>query len=264
VTPARVDDLDRIRRALDAARALVAASPGPPALIERKVGGDPVTAADRAINDVLRAILPCPGDGWLSEESPDNLARLASRRVWVVDPLDGTREYVRGLPEWCISIGLIEDGQPIAGGVCNPAAGQMIIGALGLGITVNGAAAGPRLTYDLSNAEILASRSEFERGEWRPFLGGPFRVRPCGSVAYKLALVAAGCCDATWTLVPKHYWDVAGGVALVRAVGAEVWVPSGDELALNRPNPRLPGLAAATPGIADAVRRLLKERRSFS
>src|SRR5215472_1035438 len=90
----------------------------------------PVTEADLAVNRVLRQVLVRDGEGWLSEESVDDLRRLKKHRVWVVDPLDGTREFVAGVPEWCVSIGFVEDGRAIAGGICNPATGETFLGAV--------------------------------------------------------------------------------------------------------------------------------------
>jgi len=105
----------------------------------RKAGGDPVTEADTAVDNVLRELLPRPGEGWLSEETEDDLARLACSRVWVVDPVDGTREFISGIPEWSVSVGLVEDGRAVAGGIANPATGEIFLGAVGLGVTANGA-----------------------------------------------------------------------------------------------------------------------------
>lgn len=253
----RTDDLDRVRRALDVASAALTGLVGPSLRVDRKAGGDPVTEADHAINTALRASLPHAGEGWLSEESADDRARLRAARVWIVDPLDGTREFVSGLPEWCISIALVEDGEPMVGGICNPATGETIVGGVGLGVTLNGRAVQARDTRDLAGADVLASRSEVARGEWAGFSPSAFTMRPLGSVAYKMALVAAGLADATWTLVPKHEWDVAAGVALVRASGGAVWIPSGETLTFNSPHVLLPGLVATAPGIAAQVRALL-------
>ena len=106
--------------------------------VDFKLGDDPVTEADRVANGVLRDILVRDGEGWLSEESADDLTRLKKTRIWVVDPIDGTREFVAGIPEWCVSIGLIENGQAIAGGICNPATGETFLGSLESGVTYNG------------------------------------------------------------------------------------------------------------------------------
>jgi len=245
----RSADLERIRDALDAAAEAVRPfTPGDVAFDRKEARGDPVTEADHAADRVLRAILPRDGEGWLSEESADDPSRLDCRRVWVVDPIDGTREFVEGLPEWCISIGLLEDGLPVAGGIYNPATDEMVIGSLETGVEYNGSAA--RVTEPPGGlregqVSVLASRSEVRRGEWERFEGGPFDIRACGSVAFKMALVAAGRVDATWTLVPKSEWDVAAGTALVRAAGGVVTLADGREPAFNKPKPTFPNFVAA-------------------
>jgi myo-inositol-1(or 4)-monophosphatase len=250
----RIDDLERIQLALQAAARAVRPFTSGDVAVEIKAGrGDPVTAADRAADAVLREILLQRGEGWLSEESADDRVRLSCRRVWVVDPIDGTREFVAGIPEWCISIGLVESGVPVAGGIFNPATRELILGSLDTGVTYNGKRAEARDRGTLDGAEVLASRSEVERGEWRGFEGRSFTIKPCGSVAYKMARVAAGKSDATWTLVPKSEWDVAGGTALVRAAGGRVTMANGSEPPFNQPEPDLPNLVAAGPGTADAI-----------
>jgi myo-inositol-1(or 4)-monophosphatase len=253
----RRQDLERIEKALRETAEVLSSFFRSDLKVERKEGGDPVTEADRAANEVLMRLLPSDGDGWLSEETVDDPARLRARRVWIVDPLDGPREFVTGIPEWSVSIGLVEDGVPVAGGICNPATGQTVLGAPGLGVTLNGqpVATAPRAALD--GAHVLASRSEVKRGEWERFRNAPFRIEACGSVAFKLARVAAGLADATWTLVPKHEWDVAAGVALVLAAGGKVWLPTGGAPSFNRPSPKLPGLIATSAALAGAASEFL-------
>lgn len=252
---ARATDLERIREALGEALKTLEGL-GSAMWVGRKAGGDLMTAADHALNETLLKVLPRPDEGWLSEETADDPIRLERSRVWVVDPLDGTQEFVAGIPEWCVSIGLVEDGQPVAGGVCNPATGELFLGAVGLGVTLNGRAVAVGGRQGLQGAEVLASRSEVRRGEWGDATA-PFRVRPVGSVAYKLALVAAGLTDATWTLSPKHEWDVAGGAALVLAAGGEIRTLSWEPPTFNRPNPWLSGLVATSVRLSEAVRSYL-------
>ncbi len=252
------DELERIEAALEeAAAALARFTPGEVAA-RRKSGDDPVTEADTTVDALLRRLLPRPGEGWLSEETLDDLSRTERRRVWVVDPLDGTREFVAGIPEWSVSVGLVVDGEPVAGGVLNPATGERVVGAWGCGVRLNGEPAAVSPRQHLDGALVLASRSEVGRGQWQRFAGAPFTVRPMGSVAYKLALVAAGRADATWTLVPKHEWDVAAGVALVLAAGGEVRAGHPEEALFNRREPRLTRLIAANaallPQIEEAIR----------
>lgn len=251
----RNDDLERIRVALRAAaEALRPFTAGAVSWERKSERGDPVTAADRAVDEVLRRILPRPGEGWLSEETRDGPSRLSLHRVWVVDPLDGTREFVQGIPEWCVSVGLVEGGEAVAGGILNPATGERILGSVETGVTLDGRPAGVVRRPDLVGATVLASRSEVGRGEWDRFGEAPFRVVPCGSVAYKLARVAAGLADATWTLVPKNEWDVAAGAALVRAGGGVVRHGDGSEPTFNRPDTELPNLLAGAPGLVRAFR----------
>ncbi|HET6372141.1 MAG TPA: 3'(2'),5'-bisphosphate nucleotidase CysQ [Candidatus Polarisedimenticolia bacterium] len=248
----------RIRAALTAATAVLAEyTPGAVA-VERKAGGDPVTAADRRVNEALHRLLLRDDEGWLSEETIDDGERLRRSRVWIVDPLDGTREFIQGIPEWCVSIALVEDGRLLAGGICNPAAGQTFLGSLETGVTLNDAPVLSSRRTTLAGATVLASRSEVTRGEWARYRGTGFNVKPVGSVAYKLALVAAGLADATWTLTPKHEWDVAAGAALVAAAGGRVMTLTGEEPSFNHEDALLTGLIAAAPGLAHEVSTLLQ------
>ncbi len=225
-------------------------------------GRDVVTEVDRRISDVLRDQLLQSGEGWLSEEDPDDQARLSCDVVWVVDPLDGTREFVDGLPEWCISVGLVENGVAIVGGTSNPATGETFLGAIDCGVTCNGRAVRSSKRESLQGARVLASRSEYKRGEWKRFEGGGFDVHPMGSVAYKLSLVAAGVADATWTLTPKHEWDVAAGVALVTAAGGWVASCGQDALSFNRLTPLLPGLLAGAFPLSPEIVGLIRSIQS--
>ena len=246
----RADDLARIHEAIMAASdAIQPFTSGDVEFEIKSERGDPLTAADGAADRVLREMLPAKGEGWLSEESSDDPVRLGCRRVWVVDPIDGTREFIDGIPEWCISVGLVEDGVPVAGGIYNPATDELAIGSLETGVEYQGRPSSVTGLPDLDGATILASRSEIRRGEWSGLDEAPCEVRPCGSVAYKMALVAAGRADGTWTLVGKSEWDVAAGTALVRAAGGSVIHADGTEPAFNQPVPRYPNFLAAGAGV---------------
>jgi myo-inositol-1(or 4)-monophosphatase len=244
------DILRRIHGALEGARAVLQRFT--PGLVEstHKPGHGPVTEADSAVDAVLRKTLLREGEGWLSEESDDDLSRTKRSRVWVVDPLDGTQEFVRGIPEFCISVAMVEDGLPVAGGICNPATQEMFVGSLDSGVTYNGRPARPSSRTNLDGAVVLASRSEIGRGEWEPFGTAPFTIRPMGSVAYKLALVSAGLADATFTLTPKHVWDVAAGIALVNAAGGVVRRLPGSTSSASHSSLLVSGLMACAPYLA--------------
>jgi myo-inositol-1(or 4)-monophosphatase len=253
------DILRRIQSALEAARDVLSRFTSGAIEAEYKAGHDPVTEADRSVDAVLRAELLRDGEGWLSEESVDDYTRLDKTRVWVVDPLDGTREFVAGIPEFCVSVGMVENGRPVAGGICNPATNEIFLGAIDSGITYNGNPAKPSQRTSLEGSLILASRSEMKRGEWKAFNNPSFKVRPMGSVAYKLALVSAGLADVTFTLTPKNEWDVAAGVALVDSAGGYVRTLDNAPLRGNRRNPLLSGLLACGPGLSDQLLALISE-----
>lgn len=247
------ETLQRIQSALEAARQVFSRFTAGAIDTEYKIGHDPVTEADRAVDAVLRKELLREGEGWLSEESVDDFSRLDRSRVWVVDPLDGTREFVAGIPEFCASVAMVEGGRPVAGGICNPATEEIFLGAIGCGVTRNGKPVQASRRGKLEGALVLASRSEVKRGEWKKFEGSNLKIRPMGSVAYKLALVSAGLADVTFTLVPKNEWDVAAGVALVQSAGGFVITLDGSQLRCNNRDPLLKGLIACGPLLADEL-----------
>ncbi len=250
--------LQRIHAALEASRAVFARFTPGAIETEYKAGHDPVTEADRALDAVLRKELLRDEEGWLSEESVDDPIRLQRSRVWVVDPLDGTREFVKGIPEFCVSIGFVESGRPVAGGIYNPATDETFLGSLDSGVVYNGKPAQPSRRKSLDGALVLASRSEVKRGEWKPFENAAFTIRPMGSVAYKLALVSAGLADITFTLTPKNEWDVVAGAALVKSAGAFVSTLEKTDLTANRRDPLLSGLLASGPFLKDDLLALVE------
>lgn len=184
-----------------------------------KENDDPVTTGDLTVNTILREELTSkfPDIGWLSEETRDNPERLNKKRVWIVDPIDGTREFVEAIPEYTISVALVEDGQPIIGAVANPQRKEFFTAIKGKGAYLNGELIHVKEELE-DKLEIVASRSEIKRGEWES-LAKQAKIIPSGSIAYKLALVAAGKADATFSLIPKHEWDIAAGCLLVEEAG---------------------------------------------
>ena len=245
--------LERIHSALEASRKVFARFTPGAIEADYKVGHDPVTEADRALDAVLRKELLRSGEGWLSEESVDDPIRLQCSRVWVVDPLDGTREFVQGIPEFCVSIGYVENGRPVAGGICNPATNEIFLGSVESGVSYNGKPAQSSQRDTLDGALVLASRSEVKRGEWKAFENSGFKIRPMGSVAYKLALVSAGLADVTFTLTPKNEWDVVAGAALVQSAGGFVSTLEKTNLIANRRDPLLSGLLASGPHLKEKL-----------
>ena len=256
---AQAETLQRIQSALESARQIFSHFTLGAIEAEYKAGHDPVTEADKAVDAALRQELLRDGEGWLSEESVDDLSRLEKSRVWIVDPLDGTREFVAGIPEFCVSVAMVEDGIPVAGGICNPATNEVFLGSLDSGVTYNGTPARASQRTSLEGAVILASRSETKRGEWKRFDKVAAKVRPMGSVAYKLALVSVGLADITFTLTPKHEWDIAGGAALVSSAGGFVSTLENSPLRCNRKSPLLSGLLAGGPFLRNELLGLVNE-----
>src|SRR5262249_44632218 len=147
--------------------------------------------------------------------------RLSCSRVWLVDPLDGTKEFIDKIPEFGVSIALIENGLPVVGVVYNPIQDELFWAIRGQGTWHKQQQLYVTQTNPLSAATILASRSEAKRGEWQAF-ASRFNIRTTGSAAYKLALIASGNADATFTLTPKNEWDICAGVLLVEEAGGQV------------------------------------------
>jgi myo-inositol-1(or 4)-monophosphatase len=185
----------------------------------QKADGSLITEADVVINDYLRSTLQAlfPGAAWLSEETADDLSRLGQDWLWVVDPLDGTKEFVRGVPEFAISVGLVHQHRAVLGGVVNPASGEGGVGRVGDGVEFWGDLRQRPAATSLSEAFASLSRSEIEDRTVLPFVDLVGSTCPVGSVAYKLLRVAAGREDLTFSVQPKSEWDICGGVALLHA-----------------------------------------------
>jgi len=251
------DVLVRIRDGLDVAMDIFQDFTPGAVKAETKKGGDPVTEADMAVDTALRELLPQEGEGWLSEETVDDLTRLTKERVWIVDPLDGTKEFVAGIPEWSVSIAYSVAGRIVAAGICNPVTRQRFVGSEGGLVKLNGDVVGINHGDTLVGSTILASRSEVNRGQWQPFANEPFTVIPTGSVAYKLALVAAGKADATFSLAPKNEWDIAAGVFLVELAGGRVTTLDNKKLIFNQKRTLVNGIVAANPALCEQIHELL-------
>ncbi len=184
---------------------------------------NPVTQADLDADELIRQILSqaFPNDGLLTEESADDLSRLERTRVWIVDPIDGTREFTRQIPEFAVSIALAVDGQPVVGVVHNPVEAVTVSGRLGHGVRKNDRPTGLSTCPALADARAAVSRSEIRNGKLEPYAHLFGELRPLGSIAWKLALVACGDADFNLSVKPKNEWDVCAGDLLVREAGGE-------------------------------------------
>ena len=227
--------------------------------VRDKKPDNPVTDADFAADKLLkeRLIELLPEAGWLSEETVDNPLRLLKEYVWVVDPLDGTKEFVMGIPEFTISVGLVRDGRPQLAVIFNPATDELYTATHKGGVMYNGQAAHTSKRADLEGAQIDASRSEWKRGEFEPF-EDLVEANIVGSIAYKLARVAAGQADATWSRGPKNEWDICAGALLVVEGGGACVDLDDKDLFFNRPRPKVNGVIADNGLLHETVIAALK------
>jgi myo-inositol-1(or 4)-monophosphatase len=230
------------------------------AQVRDKGVNNPLTKADLEADTLLNKMLleARPDYGWLSEETTDNTKRLEKKRVWVVDPIDGTKEFIIGLPQFAVSIGLIEDGKPIAACVHNPATKETFLAVLGSGSTLNGQPITTSTRSQLTGSTCLASRSETKRGDWDCFKS-EFAITTMGSIAYKLALVAAGSYDISFTLTPKNEWDFCAGALLVTEAGGKITHKDGAECHYNKKNPLVRSLLASNGTLHSSLLQRLKD-----
>ncbi|WP_245947623.1 3'(2'),5'-bisphosphate nucleotidase CysQ [Jannaschia seohaensis] len=224
-------------------------------------GQGPVTAADLAVDRMLRETLTAarPDYGWLSEESPDDPARLSSRRVFVVDPIDGTRAFIAGETSWAHSLAVVEDGVPVAAAIYLPMKDRLYAAALGQGATREGWPIAPSGRAVLDGAEVLGAKPAFRDEIWR---GGvpAVRRRWVSSLAFRLALAAEGRFDAMLTLRDTWEWDIAAGTLLVTEAGGAATTRAGDALRFNNPAPKLAGVVAGTRAVQGALLTRLAHR----
>ena len=208
-------------------------------------GAGPVTEADLAVNDMLLATLAVarPNYGWLSEETEDSDARLNRDKVFIIDPIDGTRSYAEGANTWAHSFAIAEKGEVTAAVVFLPMRNKMYTAAKGEGAWLNGDRLSVSQQSKLSNARVLATKVNVEPQFWPS--GVPnFERQHRPSLAYRLALVAEGKFDAMFTFRPSWEWDIAAGALIVREAGGKITDQTGQSLAFNTPDALLNGIIA--------------------
>jgi myo-inositol-1(or 4)-monophosphatase len=225
----------------------------------QKPDQSPVTSADLAVNQTLQSRLMSafPQDGWLSEESPDGLDRLQKRRVWVVDPIDGTKAFISGEPEFCISVALIELGQPVVASIFNPSTDELFTATRGEGLRLNDAPVVPPAAWNGQHPVIALNSWERRIGRFTS-LEPSANNRPIRSIAWVLALTAIGRIEAVATLESENEWDVAAGALLIAEAGGTISDGRGHDLTFNRREPRYSGIIATSPSCPDALTKHLK------
>lgn len=223
---------------------------------------NPVTDADLAADTLLHKglIRILPSAGWLSEETADDLSRLDNQFTWIVDPLDGTKEFVLGIPEFTVSVALISRDQSMMGIIYNPVTRELYTCVRGSGAFLNQRRITVSKKSDLSDFVVGASRSERKRGEFVAF-ENVVKLRTLGSIAYKLARVAAGQEDATWSRGPKNEWDICAGTLLVTEAGGHCVDLDGNPFKFNQPKPKVNGIIASNNAAYQQITSLLEPHR---
>ena len=226
----------------------------------RSADYDPLTRADTEADACLRELLlgPFPNYGWLSEETVDSPERLERDAVWIVDPLDGTKEFVSGIPEFAVSVALVENAEPTVAALYNPVRDELYSAVKDGGTFLNGKRVFCTDTRSLEDAVLIVSRSEDARGEIDALRPSVAEIRPLGSIAYKLAVVAAGDADLNVSVQPKNEWDVCAGDLLVREAGGRMVDLNGEVRRYNQPDPLIAGgLAAGPVGLTEGMVKLV-------
>lgn len=219
-----------------------------------KEGVSPVSEADLAVDAWLKDALRTarPGYGWLSEETTDSPERLTHRRLFIVDPIDGTRAFLAGKDEWTVSLAMVEDGRPRAAALFNPVRGEMFLAQEGGGTRLNG-----RLIQTAERTDMNGARAYGPPSLLTPAAAaGVGTAGTIGSLAYRIALVAKADVDVAVARARSHDWDLAAADLLVQEAGGRLTDLTGATLRYNRETLRHPELVAAGDGLIGPATRL--------
>ena len=243
-------DLDLILKAAHEAGQLAVRLRKAGLTTETKDDGTPVSNADLAVDSLLKAMLGAarPDYGWLSEETADDPARLKCRRLFVVDPIDGTRAYVKDRPWWVVSIAVVEDGRPTVGVIYAPDVDETYHAVTGQGAWRNGVAISPSEATGVEDCAMLADAPMFKHPAW-PTPWPPMQVASRNSVAYRLCLVASGDFDAALALSSKSEWDLAAADLIATEAGCLVTDHKGRAFRYNQEHPKMRSLVCAGPAL---------------
>jgi len=230
-----------------------------PDIEEKPDGAGPVTEADLAIDRMLHTELRAarPDYGWLSEETEDSDARLSHDRVFIIDPIDGTRAFISGEAGFSHSLAIAEHGKVIAAAVYLPIRDEMYLAIPGQPATLNGSKI-QATQAPMHDAKVLGAKPNFAPAHWRGDETPPITRHFRSSLAWRLCLVAQGRFDAMITIRPTWEWDVAAGSLIATCAGATVTDLAGDAPLFNNPHPKLRGMLAAGPELHNGLITRLK------
>lgn len=225
-----------------------------------KLPGDPVSEADLAVDAFLKRELGklLPSAGWLSEETVDSEHRLDRDLIWLVDPIDGTRDFIRGRTGWAVSVALISGGRPLIGMLAAPARGEVWVATAGNGAFRNGEKLVASRREQFAGARVPADSLDREDSDLT-------MVDKPNSIALRIAMVGANEADLVATLRWGYEWDIAAATLIAREAGAQVSDAFGEPLVFNKRDPRAFGLLVSAPAIhRDAVARLADRAKAIA
>lgn len=202
--------------------------------------GSPVTEIDLALDKLLTERLRSarPDYGWLSEETTDNTDRLSHERIFIVDPLDGTRAFIAGTPDFVVALAVVEGDEAVLGCVYNPILDEMYVGGRDVPATLNGAPIHPTAREDISGSRLIGRANFFQNPNWPVPWPKDIDFDFKNSIAYRMSLIAAGVFDGAVMLGFKNEWDTAAGTAILKAASGRVTDMYGAQLLFNQSDPR--------------------------
>lgn len=253
-------DTERLIAIVDAAARIAAAgwqTAGGTLKVWDKSPDNPVCESDLAVDAFLKAELAAllPSAAWLSEETADNDQRLRHDLLWLVDPIDGTRDFVRGRPGWAVSVALVSNNRPLIGVLHAPARNEIWVAKAGQGATLNGRPLVASTRQHLPGARVPADTLPKVDRDLVP-------VERPNSIALRMAMVADDRADLVTTLRWGNEWDIGAAALIAREAGAQVTDALGQPLVFNKRDPRAFGVLVAAPGIHMAAVERLADRAS--
>lgn len=257
------NDLELLKRAALAAGTLSLDYFGKPVKQWSKDDDTPVSEADIAVDNLLHDILTTarPDYGWLSEETEDDPARLRKDRVFVVDPIDGTRAFLKGKPHYCVSLAVVEDGLPITAVLYNPATKEMFTAELGKGAFLNGKPIKPSDHSTIEGAHLIGHEGLYRHPAWPKPWPKSITISNINSIAYTIALVASGQMDGSVSLTGKSDWDLAAADLIMKEANGKATTHKGNGYIYNQKETRHLNVISAGPKLH---KKLLKKVEPIS
>ncbi len=254
-------ELNTVRLALNQASECIKRMTAEGLKVQIKSDGSPVTNADLAVNKIVQDTLLAafPHDAWLSEESPDNGARHHTQRVWILDPIDGTKPFIKSLPHYTISLALIDQGQPVLGVIFNPATQEYFCAIQGQHAMLNGQPIHVRNTSTRSRKTFLVNPWQVGQTTLNVWKQEHHCPPLLGSIAYSLALVATGQIDGVINVGPQNEWDIAAALIIIQAAGGLVFDNNLKPIHCNQPLPTVNGIIAIRPDALPTIQQWLTD-----